>query len=316
VAKIRIGIDGTGVICHQHYNAFAANPDVEIVGLCTHSNISKLHEMCGSWGVRAFGSFSEMASSPDIDAIVIASINSDHPAHIREATANKKHLLIEKPVLTDPELFDDICADADRQGIILFPGHNFAYRPELNKAKEIVLSGEIGQTCYVSFVATHLIAPQRAAGWRGDSSLSGGGALMDSGFHLVYQMAHLKGYPKDVFGYCSSIVRKDTLVEDTALVSVRYSDGTLGNVLQIWSSAHGSAVSGIHVVGTQGELHITDALYLNGDRLMEASTYADTFRYQAEAFAAAIKSGTGPLSTMDDAKRCLELILHAYQGDR
>lgn len=88
--------------------------------------------------------------------------------------------------------------------------------------------------------------------WQGTPDLDGGGALMNQSIHgidLVQWLAGAtmdidrKGNPiKEVFAYTDRLTHDDDImkVEDTAVVSMRYHDGTLGQLLGTMSMFPGS----------------------------------------------------------------------------
>ena len=59
---------------------------------------------------------------------------------------------------------------------------------------------------------------------------------------------------------------------------------------------------------------MTDALYVNGERLCDAEPYDQTFVNQAQAFLDCL-DGTGkPLSTLEDSEHTLQIIRAAYRS--
>ncbi len=95
--------------------------------------------------------------------------------------------------------------------------------------------------------------------------------------------------------------------EDTAQVSVKFSDGSVGLILQSWASGMDQGISGIRILGRRA-ISITDALYHNGERIDSDVEYGDSFKRQAQAFVDAVRRGTPPASTLDDVKNTLRVI--------
>lgn len=319
--KLRIGMVGAGFIFDWHYNAFASLPDVEFVGLCQDfkgdeaeiaTRRKALEKKCGEWGIMAYASFDAMVADPSLDALIIGSINPYHCDQIMAGLKAGKHLLVEKPLVTDLGELDKIKALSVSTGRVVFPGHNFVYRGAVQKAKEILSSGALGQLVCSSFVSSHTISEGHAGGWRSKKELSKGGALMDSGHHLVYQMLYLLGMPVAAQAFCSKLVRKNMEGEDTAQVNMQFADGSLGSLMQSWASGMDQGINGIRILGDKGNLMITDALYFNGEKLSEDVQYGDSFANQARAFVDSIQKGTPPVSTLDDARNALEFIYAAY----
>jgi predicted dehydrogenase len=312
--KLRIGIVGTGFIAPFHFKGFQACPEAEVVGMCTHSNQEKLKSMCAEWGIKAFPSFEALASDPAVDALVIGSINTDHFEQIMRCQELRKPVLIEKPVVTDLALLDLIRASVAKTGVAVMPAHNFAYRGAVLAAKAVLQTGKLGRIIFSSFASNHTISEEHSKGWRSKLSLGAGGALMDSGHHQVYQSLFLAGRPVALHGFKSRLVLTQMEGEDVGHVQVQYADGSVGSILQTWTNNNGGPVDGIRIVGTEGSLHITDALYVNKEKVNSDVEYPDSFVGQAKAFVAHVLHGAPLASNLDDAHDTLRLIQLAYKS--
>ena len=102
--------------------------------------------------------------------------------------------------------------------------------------------------------------------------------------------------------------------EDIAQVNLLYPDGSMGFLMQSWTSSFGSDINGIRIFGDKGELIITDALYLNGEKIDSDTGYESTFINQAKAFTDYILHDKQPVSTLEDAENTLKIILGAYES--
>ncbi len=313
--SINLAISGAGWISDWYYKAYQKlTEDFELKGCCGNPSpegIKRLSDKCSSWGVRSFTSFNEVVNDPDIDAVAVFSPTSLHYDQAMQAMEKGKHVLVEKPVALDSSELKKLENSARANGVVLFPGHNFVYRPVIRKAKEIIESGVLGKISYASFRACHFIPPEHAAGWRKDFSKAGGGAMMDSGTHLVYQMFYLMGSPD--YLSCFSATNHYTQMdgEDTCLISLEFPGGAMGQVFQSWSSADGSAGE-IRVQGDKGNLLLTDVLSLNGEVVETDSGYEESFYHTLKAFGDAVTAGTAPLSPVSEAEKTLRLIQEAY----
>lgn len=315
---------GTGFIADWHHDAFASLPDAEFAALChePHGNAQQtaagranLHKKCEEWGITAYESYDAMLADQSLDALIIGSINPCHFSQIIAGLKAGKHLLVEKPVVTSLEDLDQIAEAGKACGKIVFPAHNFVYRNAVQKAKSIIESGALGKIIYSTFVSSHNISEAHAHGWRSRKALSNGGALMDSGHHLVYQLLYLLGTPVALHAFCSKMALQNMECEDTAHVLVKFKDGSTASIMQSWASGIDHGISGIRILGDKGCLVISDALYLNGQKIDEDVQYGNSFARQARAFVDAIRNGSAPASTLEDSRNTLKLIYSAYASD-
>lgn len=323
MAILNIGLIGLGFVTEWHIHAFRADPRSQVAGLARDFYGSdeaqqrqrlELEIAAQSYGVKAYPSPQALIDDPAIDAVVVGSINSQHLPQIRRAIEQGKPLLVEKPMLTELAAYDEIVDQTNAGNVLLFPGHNFLYQGAVQKARALLNENRLGRLLHGSLAVTHTISAGHANGWRGKRALAAGGALMDSGHHLVYQSIYLLGRPTQVQAFTSRQVLTQMDCEDTAQVSLCYPSGVMGVILQSWASGHGEGINGIRFLGDQGNLVLTDALYLNGEKVDTNLGYGASFDNQAKAFVDYVTRGVPPLSTVADARTTLEITLAAYQS--
>ncbi len=324
MSKLKIGMVGMGFIADWHFQGFGQNPDADIVGMCRDfygdekqqaTQKAKLQAKCKKFGIKPYDNFNKMVTDQNIDALVIGSINPYHFDQIKAACENRKHIMVEKPVVTEIEQVDEIKKMCQEKGIKLFPAHNFVYRGAVQKAKQIIDAGKLGQLIHSSFIITHTIGKDHATGWRAKKDLGTGGTLIDSGHHLIYQTLYLLGKPQKLHGFTSKMVLKDMECEDTAQVSLYYPDGSIAVVMQSWASDHAEMINGIRIFGTKGSIVISDALYFNGEKINTDVDYPESFQNQAKAFSDYILNNTPPVSDLKDVKNTLKITYGCYQSN-
>lgn len=320
--KLQIGIVGTGFITDFHYKAFKKNRNADIIGMChtynsNHPQYSDkqvaLLKKCREFEIKAYDDFDELVSDPNIDAIIISSINSLHFEQIMAAIRNGKHVLADKPVVTDVNQLDAIEQLSEEKGITIFPAHNFVYSKAIQKAKELIDNGRIGQIIHASFISSHTISNDHAVGWRANRELSKGGAMFDSGHHLIYQCLYLLGKPTKISSFKSRTVLKNMDCEDTMQMSVQFGNGAMAVLMQSWATDHAKMINGIRILGTYGSIVLTDALYFNDKRIVKMNDYSESFVRLSKAFSDTILKKVPPLSDLNTVREILEITTNAYK---
>ena len=311
---LTIGIAGAGFVAPYHLRAFRACAGVTIGGICDYAPTERLAELGREYGLRTYPSFDELAEDPRIDALVIATRNDQHLAQVMRCQALRKPALVEKPVVLELHQLDAIMGSVAKTGIPVMPAHNFVYRGAVRAAWEVVQSQKLGRLVCASFGSHHTISAGHMAGWRGKTALSGGGALMDSGHHQVYQAWYLLGRPQALHAFQSRLKLHQMAGEDLAQIHLLYAGGAVATITQSWVTNHGAPVEGIRIVGTEGWLQVTDALYVNGERGDTDTAYAASFANQARFFLDVVRGKLQPLSTLSDAREVLALIRAAYHS--
>lgn len=92
----------------------------------------------------------------EIDAVVIATPVLDHYESAKKSLLAGKHVWLEKPLTTNSRQAEDLCKTAEAAGLILHVDHTFIYTPAVEKIKELVSKGELGNMLYFDSVRINL----------------------------------------------------------------------------------------------------------------------------------------------------------------
>jgi predicted dehydrogenase len=98
---------------------------------------------------RVTGSFEEMLADDDLQAVVIATPVPTHHSLAKQALEAGKHVFVEKPPAMRAAEMEELVALAEQRGLVLMPGHLLLYHPGVQKLKELVDSGELGDVLCV-----------------------------------------------------------------------------------------------------------------------------------------------------------------------
>ncbi|MEA2281784.1 MAG: hypothetical protein QOK21_2391 [Solirubrobacteraceae bacterium] len=106
--------------------------------------------------VRTTTDLAELLAADDIEAIAIATPVATHHAIASAALIAGKHVFIEKPLAASIAQAMDLSARAARDGLVLMPGHTFLYSPSVNCIRDLLRSGELGETYFISMSRVNL----------------------------------------------------------------------------------------------------------------------------------------------------------------
>jgi len=183
---------------------------------------------------RKFG-FEQAATStasaladPDIDAVVIATRHDSHASLVCEALAAGKHVFVEKPLAIDREGLSNIealHAKSLREGRngLLAVGFNRRFSPHARHMRAL-LEGVAAPKVLSMMVNAGAIAAEH---WTQDRE-SGGGRLIGEACHFVDLLRYLVGAPIAVVETTNVRTRDGLALEDNAIVTLRFTDGSLG----------------------------------------------------------------------------------------
>ncbi len=149
---------------------------------------------------RTFTSLQELAESPDIDAVYIASPNICHPSHAIMMMDHGKHVICEKPMAPSPSEAISMIEASRRNGVALIEAMKTTLLPNFRNVKEAL--GRIGRVrCYNSSFCQY--SSRFAAFLQGGpvanvfNPAMKGGSLRDLGVYCIAPMVHLFGVPWD-----------------------------------------------------------------------------------------------------------------------
>ena len=147
---IKVVVVGFGYWGPNLVRNITERPEFQLGGLCEldfkrSAGFSRRYP-----GVPVRSDLDRYLDDPDVDAIAIATPPRTHYELARRALAAGKHVLVEKPLATDPDEAKDLLRRAREEGRILMPGHTFVYSPPVNKVRELIRSGELGDVYFIT----------------------------------------------------------------------------------------------------------------------------------------------------------------------
>ncbi|HET8606475.1 MAG TPA: Gfo/Idh/MocA family oxidoreductase [Gaiellaceae bacterium] len=92
----------------------------------------------------------DVLGDPRVDAVAIATPVATHYQLALSALLAGKHVFVEKPLAASAVAAGDLLALARERELVLMPGHTFLYSPPVNKIRELIRSGELGEVYFVS----------------------------------------------------------------------------------------------------------------------------------------------------------------------
>jgi predicted dehydrogenase len=254
------------------------------------------------------GWFNSYEAALDHDHIDTAFINTPPVTHLELTLASLqagKHVIVEKPAFLTPEEFDTVEQEAERAQRQVLVAENYFYKPLARTLRRIIASGEIGEL-RLAFV--NALKWQRAAGWRADPELAGGGPLFEGGIHWVNLLANLGPEIESVETLeCGSPL--------TTFFTAHYENGAVGALAYSWemrSLLRGLRLS--HIWGTQGSIEFeSNGLFVlvRGRRsrlLFPELTDLPGYRAMLKDFLQVLETGKAPQFSLARARRDVALL--------
>jgi predicted dehydrogenase len=303
-SKLRGAISGFGeVAARAHLPGWRTCEDISIGVI--HDPISeRRHEAIRLIkSVRVYDDLELMLDGEAPDFVDIASPPGMHADAARMALAAGAHVLVEKPLALTLGQFDELTALAAEKRRVLMCVHNWKYAPAYAVASRAIEAGNLGN---VRFVSIDRLRSEPAGGsgsggkWRA-SAASGGGILIDHGWHVLYLMQWLLGdaAPVSISARLESPAGTD--VDDLADLRIRFGNGALCRAHLSWrapvrrtsATIYGERASieieGDRVVLTERSGKVQD---LSVADIPDDSYHAAWFSGVAEEFERAMREGS------------------------
>ena len=150
-------------------------------------------------------SLAATVGSPEIDAVIVSTLNGSLADIAGQAIAAGKHVLVEKPAAVSVAEVDRLLALARDTGVLVRVGYNHRFHPALQKARELVEAGAVGPLMFIRARYGHGGRVGYDREWRADPALSGGGELIDQGVHLIDLAGWFLGRFPTVEGPCGDL---------------------------------------------------------------------------------------------------------------
>ena len=271
---MRLLILGTGGMANQHARNFAAVPGVTLAG-GVDVDPKRLELFNAEHGIpRGFASLEAAIEWGEFDAVANVTPDSVHHSTSIAALKAGKHVFCEKPLATDAQKAFEMVEVAEAAGLINMVNLTYRNVAQLQKAREIVLSGQIGAVKHVeaSYLQSWLVS--KAWGdWRSESKWlwrlsrkhGSNGVLGDIGVHILdfasygsgldieHVFARLKTFDK---APGNKIGEYDLDANDSFTMAVDFSNGALGVIHATrWATGHFNELR-LRVYGEKGGVEV------------------------------------------------------------
>jgi predicted dehydrogenase len=320
--QLKVGLIGAGGIASAHirgYQEHAAKIGITAVADAVEATAAARGTELGA---TPYTDYRQMLATEELDAVDICLPHHLHRDAIVAAAEAGKHILCEKPLCLSADEAAAVRTAVEANGVTLMCAHNQLFLPAVAKAKELLEAGTLGTVYEVRTTDSfYNDFDPSTMGWRASKTTSGGGELIDTGYHPTYLMLHLAGgSPVEATAMLSTHRLKFMEGEDSAQVLIRFDNGVVGQLVTSWAYQPAGSTERFSVVGELGSLHSDGTTLTYQLRSGATETFTtepvDTFAAEIGAFADALIDKTRPLHTEEEGIAVLGILLAAYEGAR
>ena len=250
VPEIGVGMLGYAFMGKAHSNAFKKLPYMmyppvaipKLVSICGR-NKDAVQEAALRYGYEGYYTdWREMLKNDRIQLFDNGGPNDAHAEPCIEAAKAGKHILCEKPLARTAKEAASMLEAVTKAGVKHAVAFNYRFVPAIRQAKELILSGKLGQIYHYravylqEWIMPHYGTPHI---WRLDKSVAGSGALGDLGAHIIDLGRFLVGEPRRVSASTQTFIKerpgpdgklKKVDVDDAFVAIVEFENGAIGSV--------------------------------------------------------------------------------------
>jgi len=326
--RIRWGLLSTANINKKLIPAIRSSARGELTAVASRS-ASRAREYAVSWKIPLwYGSYEEMLSSGEIDAVYLSLPNHLHAEWTVRALEAGLHVLCEKPLaLTVKEV--DAVADASRRtGKLAAEAFMYRHHPQTKLIGEWIREGRLGEIIQLRGVFDFYLGDQQRQPENLNIRLRpeyGGGSLWDVGVYPLSMAQYLMGGPPTwVFGKGQ---RGGTGVDESFSGILGFgSNGESGPTAQISCSFRAPFRTSFEISGTEGHL-VINRPFTNLDRSQKIlhtpkggkpqkikAPKKSLYLGEVEDFHRAVLESQTPALSLEESRNHIRTALTLYQS--
>ena len=251
--------------------------------------LKSIYEQDASIDIRA----AQRASSPEaifedpeIDAVIICTINAHNKPLTIAALKAGKHVFCEKPPAFNATEMEQIRVVEGLSGKVLAYGFNHRQHGSSIAMKDAVSSGEFGKVLWMRGRYGKSVDDTYFDTWRADPELAGGGILLDQGIHMLDLFLHMAGEFDEVQAMVSSLYWNLPGIED--------------NVFAIMRNTQSGVCASLHSTMTQWRHLFSFEVFLEQGYMVLNGLKTSSGTYGAEELTIARNRTKAPAATWED----------------
>lgn len=338
VGKVKWGVIGSGGIARRRTipEGIAPASNAELVAVFD-INASANAEVARQFNAKPAASIRDFLHC-DLDAVYIATPPNLHPEQTLACGRAGKHVLCEKPLALTAADAGAMVAACAQAGVRLGAGFMMRFHSQHQAALKLIRDDALGQPVFGRAQLSCWYPPMPGA-WRQDPAIGGGGSLVDMGGHCLDLLEMFFGPVKSVSCFIGRTVH-GYASEDSALVSLQFSNGALGvvdaffcmpdaasqNRLELYGSLGSILAQGTIGQGAQGEMtafiekgrggYDAQQARIAGGGLLISPPPVNPYRAEIEEFSQAILENREPSNSAQLGVQSQRVLGACYESAR
>ena len=304
---VNVGVIGVGAMGENHVRVYHKIEEANLVAV---SDVSEraLKKIEKKYGAKGYTEYSELLENPEIEVVSVCVPTTFHHNVVMEAIKNGKHVLVEKPIAFTLEEAEEMIAAAKEAGVLLATGHVERFNPAVQKAKELVDDGVIGDIVSTFAKRVGPLPPR----------IKDVGVAIDLAIHDLDIMNYLFDEEvTQVYGSMNNILG-DCEFEDHAEIMVNFDNESTGIIEVNWLTPYKRRE--LELTGTAGIIsvdYIQQSIEVYGKFAQDIQIkHEEPLKGELISFLNAVVNGTEPEITGEDGLKALKMVIAANRSSK
>ena len=304
---VNVGVIGVGAMGENHVRVYHKMEEANLLAV---SDVSEraLKKIERKYGAKGYTDYNELLKNPEIEVVSVCVPTTFHHAVVMEAIKNKKHVLVEKPIAFTLNEAEEMIAAAKEAGVILATGHVERFNPAVQKAKELIEDGVIGDIVSAFAKRVGPLPPR----------IKDVGVSIDLAIHDLDIMNYL--FEEDitqVYGTMNSIL-DDCEFEDHAEIMVSFDNESTGIIEVNWLTPYKRRE--LELTGTDGIIsvdYIKQSIDVYGKFAQDIEiVHEEPLKGELNSFLNAVVNNEEPEITGEDGLKALKMVIAANKSSK
>jgi predicted dehydrogenase len=317
-----VGVGGTAQV--NHIPALMKVDGLELVGLVDRDP-EKAQRVAQKFGIPRWGGrIEDLLDLEDLDAVDICTPNFLHAPMAIAALEAGKHVLCERPLARSAEEAATMVKAAKKADRTLMCAVQHRFRPDAQLLRKFVEKGDLGEVFLAKAGWLRQKTEWDSDEWRRSKRESGGGVVLDLGFHMLDLALWVLGQPR-VESVTASVHRsRKGDVEDSATAFFRLAGGATLTLELTWGLLMDKDFAYLNLFGAGGAALLNPfrvhkgmhGTLVNVTPALETpkNQYRQSMEAQVTHFADSLRAGRKPMGSAEEILAVMELMDAVYRS--
>ena len=304
---VNVGVIGVGAMGENHVRVYHKMEEANLIAVSDVSERKK-KKIEKKYGAKGYTDYCELLENPDIEVVSVCVPTTFHHAVVMEAIRHKKHILVEKPIAFTLTEAEEMITAAKEAGVILATGHVERFNPAVQKAKELIDDGVIGDIVSAFAKRVGPLPPR----------IKDVGVSIDLAIHDLDIMNYLfEEEITQVYGTMNSSF-DDSEFEDHAEIMVSFDNESTGIIEVNWLTPYKRRE--LELTGTAGIIsvdYIQQSIEVYGKFAQDIEIiHEEPLKGELNSFLHSVVEGEEPVITGEDGLKALKMVIAANKSSK